>query len=408
MKALAGKHAVLIVENEAVPFDRRMWNISKALREFGSDVSVICPMYGKDTERAICIDGISIRRYKNTFANGSVASYLREYTTAIVKTLALLHRVLLQSKRVDIVHVANPPDIFWPLALYLRLYGIRFIFDEHDLAPEAYLSRFDRTERSGGVLFTAQKLFQRLSYRFSDAIISTNESYRSRALEIDPKNALKTFVVRNGPDTREFSTRPSNAELRKGYKYMAAYIGVMAVQDGVEYIIRAVDELVNRRDFRDILVYLIGSGDDWLRLKQLTEELRLDDFIVLTGRVPDECALEILSTADICLSPDPSSPLNDLSTMTKIMEYMALGKPIVSFDLKEARFSAGDSALYVKNNDAVAFADGILKLLGDPDGCRKMSGVGRARVDSMLSWQKQSVNLLNAYQFVLSKKPGRS
>lgn len=404
MKALAGKHVVLIVENEAVPFDRRMWNISRALREFGADVSVICPMYGKDSERKIVLEDISIYRYKNTFADGSTTGYLKEYGTAFLKTLLLLHKLILRSKRIHIVHVANPPDIFWPLALYLRLYGIRFIFDEHDLAPETYLSRFGKAEDRGGLLFKIQTRFQKLSYRFSHAIISTNESYRAKAIEAGSKHADKIFVVRNGPDTRQFSLRPANPELKRGYKHMAAYIGVMAIQDGVEYIVRAMNELVNRRNYRDIIVYLIGSGDDWLRLKQLIAEFQLEDFIILTGRISDKRALEILSTADVCLSPDPSNPLNDQSTMTKVMEYMTLGKPIVSFDLKEARYSAGESALYVKNNDAVAFAEGILKLLADPAGSRKMSDFGMARVDSSLSWQKQSVSLLNAYQFVLSGK----
>ena len=402
MKALVGKHILLIIENEAVPFDRRMWNIGRALREFGADVSVICPMFGKDSEKETVLDDIAIYRYKNTFADGSVRGYMKEYGIAFVKTLILVHRLLLRRKRIHIVHVANPPDIFWPLALYLRLFGIKFIFDEHDLAPEAYLSRFDKGERDGGLLFFVQKLFQRLSYRFAHGVISTNESYKAKAIEVNPDYARKTFVVRNGPDTRHFGHRPPNAALKKGHKYLAAYIGVMAIQDGVEYIIRAVDELVNRRHCRDLIVYLIGGGDDWPRIKQLTEELHLQDFVVLTGRIPDEPALEILSTADVFLSPDPLNPLNDVSTMIKIMEYMALGKPIVSFELKEARYSAGESALYVKSNDAVAFADGILELLGDPVGSQKMAEFGMARVEALLSWQKQSESLLRAYQFVAS------
>lgn len=402
MNALAGKHVVLIVENEAVPFDRRMWNIAKALNEFGAQVSVICPMSEKDSERAVVLEGISIHRYRTTFADGTVTGYLREYGVAFLKTLFLLHTLMLRSKRIHIVHVANPPDIFWPLAIYLRLFGIKFIFDEHDLAPETYLSRFEKDQQSGGLLFTLQTWFERLSYRFAHAIISTNESYRANAIASSPRNAVKTFVVRNGPDTRHFSSRPADPALKRDHKYLAAYIGVMAIQDGVEYIVRAIDELVNKRDYRELIVYLIGKGDDWVRLNRLSEELQLQDYVVFTGRIPDEDALEILSTADVCLSPDPSNPLNDLSTMTKIMEYMALGKPIVSFDLTEARYSAGESALYVKNNDAVAFADGIIQLLEDPIRCHRMAELGMARVDASLSWQKQSANLLNAYEFVLS------
>jgi glycosyltransferase involved in cell wall biosynthesis len=392
----------LVIENEAVPFDRRMWNIAHALREFGADVSVICPMFGKDSEKHLVLDGISIHRYKNTFADGSVTGYLREYATAFVKTFYLFHKLMLRGNRIHIVHAANPPDIFWPLAIYIRLFGIRFIFDEHDLSPETYLSKFGEKDSGEGLLLGLQKWFQRLSYGFANGIISTNESYRENALEVNPTYAEKSFVVRNGPDTRHFKYRPPNPDLKNGRKYLAAYIGVMAIQDGVEYIIRAVDELVNRRQYRDLIVYLIGDGDDRPRLREIADELNLADHIVFTGRIPDEPAMEILSTADVCLSPDPKNPLNDVSTMTKIMEYMSLGKPIVSFDLKEARYSAGESAIYVNNNDAVAFADGILKLLSDPEEASKMGEVGVARVDAALSWQKQSMNLLKAYQYVAS------
>jgi len=401
-KVFAGKHVLLLIENEAVPFDRRMWNIALALREAGAQVSVLCPVFGKDNERHTVLEGVHIHRYHNTFADGSVAGYLREYATAFFKTFFLMHRLMFRG-RIHVVHAANPPDIFWPLALYLKLWGIRFVFDEHDLSPEAYLSRFDKDEQSPDTLYRIQKLFQRLSYRYADAILSTNETYRERAVQSDPRNAGKTFVVRNGPDTRTFRHRPPNAALKKGRKYLAAYIGVMAFQDGVEYVIRAVDELVHRKNFREVMFYLIGKGDDWPRLKQLAEELGLKDDIVFTGRIPDPEALEILSTADVCLSPDPYSPLNELSTMTKIMEYMSLGKPIVSFHLKENKFSAGASAIYVDNNNPAAFADGILSLLNDPEGARRMGEAGIQRVDAELSWQKQSERLRAAYTHVFSR-----
>lgn len=401
MRELAGKRILLIVENEAVPFDRRMWNIAGALRDFGANVSVICPMFGPDCRREEVLEGITIHRYSTKFADGSVAGYLREYATAFIKTAFLFRKVLARQDGIDVVHVANPPDIFWPLGLYIRLLGAKFIFDEHDLSPEAYLSRFNR-ERPGGVLFNLQVVFQRLSYRVSHGIISTNESYRANALAVEPAYESKTFVVRNGPDTRRFHRRTPNPELKRGRRYLAAYIGVMAVQDGVEYLIRAIDELVRVRSFTDLIVYLIGDGDDQPRLRKLVSDLNLVDYVVFTGRIPDEPALEILSTADVFLSPDPRNPLNDLSTMTKVMEYMAMGRPIVSFDLKEARYSAGSSALFVDSNDPKAFADGIVQVLNDPEGSARMGEVGMARIDDELSWQKQAENLLDAYSFVLS------
>jgi glycosyltransferase involved in cell wall biosynthesis len=301
---------------------------------------------------------------------------------------------------VHAVHVANPPDIFWPVALYLRLWKVRFIFDEHDLSPEVYLSRFNKDVVKMDSLYKIQRMFQRLSYRCADCIISTNESYRARAIETETDNARKAFVVRNGPDLRLFFSRRPNQALKLGRRYMAAYIGVMAFQDGVEYVVRAVDELVHRRKFTDFVTYLVGAGDDWERLKVLSEQLGLSRYIIFTGRVPDEQALEILSTADICLSPDPSGPLNELSTMTKIMEYMSLGKPIVSFQLKENSYSAGDAALYVENNCSAAFAEGIKVLFENRSQRLRMGKYGRDRVDTLLSWQKQRERLHEAYSFV--------
>jgi glycosyltransferase involved in cell wall biosynthesis len=403
MRALAGKRILLIVENEAVPFDRRMWNIAGALRDFGANVSVICPKFGTDCREEEVLEGITIYRYSTTFSDGSVFGYLREYATAFLKTCVLLQKVLVRQGGIDIVHVANPPDIFWPLGLFIRLLGAKFIFDEHDLSPEAYLSRFNR-DRRGGLLYNLQVGFQRLSYRVSNGIISTNESYRAKAVAVEPAYASKTFVVRNGPDTRRFRRREPRPELKRGRHYLAAYIGVMAVQDGVEYIIRAIDELVHGRLFTDLIVYLIGDGDDQPRLRKLVSDLNLDGYVVFTGRIPDEPALDILSTADVFLSPDPQNPLNDVSTMTKVMEYMAMGRPIVSFDLKEARYSAGGSALFVRSNDATAFADGIIQILDDPEGSARMGDVGIARIESELSWQKQAQNLLDAYSFVLSDR----
>jgi glycosyltransferase involved in cell wall biosynthesis len=362
----------------------------------------VCPVFGEHHALREVRDGITIYRYRTTFADGSVGGYLREYSTAFVRTVAAVHRVMSAEGRIHVCHAANPPDIFWPLALYLRLFGTRFIFDEHDLAPELYLSRFQKADGHVDVLYRLLRLFQKLSYRVADVIISTNESYRASALASAPGRAGRVFVVRNGPDTRWFREVAPRDELRRGHKHVAAYIGVMGVSDGVEYILRSMDILVNTRGYRDLIVYLIGTGDDWERLTQLAAELKLGEHVVFTGRIPDAPALEILCTADICLSPDPHNAMNDRSTMTKIMEYMALGKPIVSFDLKESRVSAAESAHYVTNNDAEAFADGILTLLGDRSRCKVMAQVGKERVATTLSWEYQAERLLLAYERALA------
>ncbi len=397
-----GKHILLIVENNAVPFDRRVWREALALRDADARVTVISPIFGVDRKRYSVIDDIEIFRYKLSFSAGSKFGYVREYFYALVKTYILLHWILFTRPRIHVVHVANPPDIFWPLAIYLKLFGIKFIFDEHDSAPETYLSRFEQEVAEAGLMFKVQRWFQLLSYRFAGAIISTNESYREKTVAVDTAYAEKTFVVRNGPDTRSFNLRPANGVLKRGYKYMAAYIGIMAVQDGLDYIIRAVAELIHNRDFSDLIVYLIGTGDEIRNLQDLAQTLKVDEHVIFTGRIPDEPALEILSTADICLSPDPYNPLNNISTMNKIMEYMALGKPIVSFDLKEAKYSAQDTALYVENNNVGAFADGMVRLFRDRDLARRMGERGRELVEKKLSWQKQIDHLYRVYEHVIT------
>jgi glycosyltransferase involved in cell wall biosynthesis len=401
-KALAGKNIVLIVENESVPFDRRMWNISLALRDLGAAVTVVCPKFGPDSARDEIRDGVHVVRYANTFADGTIWGYFREYGTAFFKTWWLVMRQLLRS-RVHIVHAANPPDIFWPLALFLKLFGVKFIFDEHDLAPEAYLSRFEKDEKDGGILYRTQFLFEKLNYRFADATFSTNQTYRGKAIARYPGVKPKNFVVRNGPDTRIFYPRPGDPSLKKGRQFLAAFIGVMAIQDGVEYILQATDVLVHTKGFKDFIVYLIGKGDDWDRLKAMTVEKGLQDHVIFTGRIGDPEALAILSTADICLSPDPYNPLNDSSTMTKVMEYMALGKPTVSFHLRENTFSAGNAAFYVDNNNPAAFAEGMLTLFNDPALRQQLGEAGITRVSEMLSWQNQVRELQRAYEYVLGR-----
>lgn len=397
----SGKHFLLVVENNSIPFDKRVWREATALRDMGARVSIICPSEEKQRAREV-VDGIEVFRYGPRYSRGTKIGYLVEYLTAFLKIFFLFHKVWFLKGKFKVLHVANPPDIFWPVALYCRLFRIHFIFDEHDLTPETLLSRFGIPEDKPGFMYRGLRIFQYLSYRYADAVISTNETYRSKAIDRYPGNSAKTFVVRNGPDTREFHYVTPDDSLKAGKKFVFAYIGIMALQDGVEYIIRSLDYLVKERGFSDFITYLIGSGSDVERLKKLTEDLHLNILVKFTGRIPDDRAMEILSTADVCLSPDPYNPLNDSSTMNKVMEFMALGKPVVSFDLKEARYSAQDAALYVRNNDSRAFGDGILRLIHDRKKAKEMGDYGMRRVSESLCWQKQIENLAYVYERVLS------
>lgn len=391
-----GKHFLLVVENLSVPFDRRVWREAKTLSDNGAKVSVICPMQHQSHCKYELLEKINIYRYPQSFSNGTAIGYLKEYIIAFYQTFFLILKVH-KTEKIDSIHVANPPDIFWPFAIFARLFGKKFIFDEHDLTPETYISKFNGDIIRHKWMYKLQKLFQKLSYKYADAIISTNESYKQMAIKTNPRNQVKTHIVRNGPDTRYFHLKPKNNDLKKGFPFMAAYIGIMGIQDGVHYIIEAMNILVNKQNFKDVIVYLIGKGEQLDELKLLAKQYNLENYFVFTGRIPDEPALEILSTADICLSPDPYNPLNNFSTMNKVMEYMALGKPVVSFDLKEARYSAQAAAVYVENNNTTAFAQGIIQLLKDKAKCKTMSEFGMARIENELCWQIQANNLIDVY-----------
>lgn len=392
------KHILILVENLSVPFDRRVWAESRALVDAGMDVTVICPAGTTyDTEPEAVIDGVRILRYRLRAASAGPLGYLREYGFALWHTLRLAIRVRLE-RRVDVVHACNPPDLLFLVALVLRPTGARFVFDHHDLVPELFLSRFPGRGRS---LYRITKVLERLTFAAADAVISTNESYRRVAVERGKVDPDKVVVVRSAPDLDRFVPRPPDQALRRGKRYLLAYLGVMGPQDGVDYALRAVHALrydIGRDDFH---CTFMGSGDAFDDLVKLAAELGIADVVEFTGRVPDEMVQRCLSTADVCLSPDPKNPLNDVSTMNKVVEYMAMGRPIVSFDLQEARVSAGQAAVYIPDNDESAFAEAIDAMLDDPVRRRRMGELGRQRVESELSWEVSRRNLIGFYERLL-------
>ena len=398
MWALAGNagKALILVENLSVPFDRRVWQESLALRDAGWEVHVICPQGTKrDTEPYAEIDGVRIHRYPLAPATGGPRGYVKEYGSALWHTWRLARKI----GRVDVVHACNPPDLFYLIAKRLKRKGARFVFDQHDLVPELYLSRFDRGE---DFLYRAVCRVERATYRAADVVIATNESYREVAISRGGMAPEKVFVVRSAPTVERFRQVPPDESIKRGKPYLLCYLGVMGPQDGVDYALRALAKLRDEHGRTDWHAAFVGAGDTFEDMKALAGELGLADTVTFTGRIPDEDLLRYLSTADVCLAPDPRNPLNDVSTMNKIMEYMAMSRPIVSFDLKEARVSAGEAALYAPANDESAFAQLIGKLLDDPDERARMGSLGRERVAGPLSWEHSTAALLAAYRAAVS------
>jgi glycosyltransferase involved in cell wall biosynthesis len=386
-----GRVAIL-VENLSVPFDRRVWQEATSLQRAGYDVSVICPRGQKqDTEAQVIIDNVSIHRYPLRAASGGPRTYVAEYATAFRSTISIL-RKLQRRAPFDVVHACNPPDPLIYTALPARRAGAALIFDHHDLVPELFLSRFEKS----GLLYRATSLAERLAFRLAHVVISTNESYRDIAITRGRKRPQDVFVVRSAPDIKRFRQVSPDPALRDSKRYLLAYLGVMGPQDGVDHALRALGVLRAKRD--DWRAIFIGSGDVLKQMRRLTAELNLTDTVTFTGRIPDDDVIRILSSADVCLAPDPQNPLNDLSTMNKIVEYMSLSRPIVSYDLRESRISAGGAALYARANDVNDFARCIATLLDSQELRERMGDAGRHRVEDEISWARSEEVLLAAYE----------
>ena len=397
---LAGRGVLIIVENLPVPFDRRVWQEAGALRDAGATVSVICPV-GKGFEaRRETLDGIHIYRHGLPTDASDALGYLREYGAALFHETRLAWTVLFRHG-FDVIHGCNPPDLIFLVALPFRLLGKRFIFDHHDINPELFEAKFGKR----GLLWRLMVLLERLTFATATVSIATNDSYRRIALQRGRMAPERVFVVRSGPDLRRLRARAPNPALRNGRAFLVGYVGVMGEQEGIDLLLDAVVHLVERRGRRDVQFALVGGGSSLDTLKRMAQQKGVAAYVTFHGRAPDETLLEVLSTADVCVNPDRVNEMNDKSTMNKILEYMALAKPIVQFEVTEGRISAGDASLYAAANDPVDFAEKIEALLDDPERRARMGALGQERVFRELSWDHQVAPLLAAYEAALGS-PG--
>ena len=396
--ALAGRRVLIVVENLPVPFDRRVWQEARTLKSAGAAVSIICPTGKNYMERFEVIDGIEIHRHDLPVDAGNTAGYFREYLSALWAETRLAWKIYFRMK-FDTIHACNPPDLIFLVALPFKLMGVKFIFDHHDINPELFEAKFGRR----GLFWRLLVLMERLTFLSADASIATNDSYREIAIRRGGMDPDKVFVVRSGPDISRLRLVPSNAALKKGRRFLVGYVGVMGDQEGIDLLLTSVDHIVNRLGRTDIQFTLVGSGPSLAALKELAARLGVDDYVTFLGRAPDDELFEVLSTADVCVNPDRVNPMNTLSTMNKILEYMAFSKPIVQFDVVEGRISAGDASLYADANDPVDFADRVVALLDDEHRRRTMGYLGRERVVKDLSWQTQIPSLLRAYGSVAKR-----
>jgi glycosyltransferase involved in cell wall biosynthesis len=392
---------LIIVQNLPVPFDRRVWLECQALTGDGYQVAVVCPKGDGDPSYQV-IDAVELYKYRPYAPGGSKISFITEYAYSFLATAWLTFKAR-RSGRFAVLQACNPPDIFWPIALALRVLDrTRFIFDHHDLCPELYESRFPDGPK---LPYRMLRALERRTHRTADHVISTNDSYREVAITRSGKRATDVTIVRTGPDPQRLRRGEPRPELRRGRRFLAAYIGVMGPQDGVDIVVRAADVVVHQLGRDDIAFTLIGKGDCFDDLVALRDELGLVGHVEFTGRAPDELVGRILSTADVGLSPDPKNPLNDVSTMNKTMEYMAFELPVVAFDLRETRVSAGDAGVYVEPNDVHKYAAAIVALMDDEPRRAMLGKLGRVRVEQELAWDHQARAYLGVYRRVTGNGP---
>ena len=393
-----GRRVLIIVENLPSPFDRRVWQEATTLSQHGYEVSIICPT-GKGYEKKHeVIDGIHIYRHNLPLEADGALGYLLEYSAALFWEFVLAWRVLL-TRGFDAIHACNPPDNIFLVGGFFKMLGKKFLFDHHDINPELYEAKFGRRD----FFYRVMLAWERWTFRTASVSIATNESYKRIAIERGGMDPDRVFVVRSGPNLDRLKIMPPDPALKCGRKYLVGYVGVMGKQEGIDYLLRAARHIVSEMGREDIHFGLVGGGTELDEMKAYARELGIEDYVTFTGRVPDPEMLAMLNTADVCVNPDVANEMNDKSTMNKIMEYMALGKPIVQFDLTEGRFSAQEASLYARRNDEVDLAEKIVYLMDHPEERERMGAFGRQRVENELEWRYEVPKLLAAYAKLFEK-----
>ncbi len=384
---------LIIVENLPVPFDTRVWQEATTLAANGYTVSVICPKgKGFDKEYEM-LDGVHIYRHDLPAEGNGPLGYAREYFTALKEEWRLARKVM-REVGFHVIHGCNPPDNIYMVARRFRSRGVDYVFDHHDICPELFEAKFGK---KSGLLYRSQLWLERNTYRHCRFAFVTNESYRRIAIERGRMAPEDVTVLRSGPRLERLRIIPPVPAIKRGKRFMVGYLGVIGQQEGIEYLLEAARYVRDEMHRDDIFWGIVGGGPHLEALRRMSSEMGLDDIVEFTGRVPDRKLLEYLNTADLCVNSDEYNEMNDKSTMNKILEYMALGKPIVQFDLTEGRYSAQDASLYARPNDHRDLAAKIVELLDDEPRRKAMGEFGRRRVIEELSWEHTSKALLEAY-----------
>jgi glycosyltransferase involved in cell wall biosynthesis len=393
------KHVLLIVENNTVPLDVRVWSEANALKESGYEVSIICPEDRRTFNKEKIINGINIYRHPQPIEGTSKTGLILEYLNSLVWEFLLCIKIFFK-KRFHVIHSANPPDHIFLIALLFKLFGVKYVFDHHDIAPENYVAKFEKK----GILFYLLLLMEWLTFKTADIVVSTNESYKKIAIQRGGKREKDVFVVRNGPDLDKIRPVEPDNKLRDGFKYLVGYVGTIGQQEEIENLLDIAKYIIEKKNIFNIKFIVVGTGPYWEEIVKISTQMGLERFVNFTGYVPDEELYEILSTVDVCVNPEFANEFTDKSTMIKIMEYMVFGKPIVQFETTEGKITAGESSAYIKKNNIFQFALALIDLLENKQKRIGMGKKGQERVIKVLQWKIQKINLLNAYERLEQKQ----
>ena len=395
MQSLKNKHILIIVENLPIPFDRRVWQEANTLKDAGAKVSIISPKMKGYTKKYEVINDIHVYRHPLPLEASGALGYLLEYTTATFWQWWLTLKIFFK-KKFHVIHGCNPPDLVFLIAFCYKLFGVKYVFDHHDINPELYIAKYNKK----GFFYKLLLCVERLTFATANYSIATNESYKAIAIRRGKMNPNKVQVIRSGPKLDRLRITAGDIKYKKGRNYLIGYVGVIGEQEGLDLLLTSVKHIVQQR--QDVQFAIVGGGTDLEKVKQLSITMQLTDYVDFYGRVDDDTLIDVLNTADVCVNPDKPTEMNNLSTMNKIMEYMALQKPIVQYDLKEGKFSAQEASLYAFPDNTIDFAEKIIWLLNNPEERKRMGMYGYNRVLTTLSWEYESVKLVDFYKRVLN------
>lgn len=397
MMAFVGEHmnkrGLILIEDGSFTFDNRVKRQTSALCRDGWNMTIICPKYKADPFYKQIDKNLRIYFYPKSNASGKLGHIIEHSISLFFMTILTFWVFLIH--RFSVIHGCNPIDIAWIIATPYKLFGVKFIFDQHDLSPELFLTHADKNKNS---IFLKPLLWlEKKSYTFADVVLSTNNSFKDIAINRGRVKPEQIFVVRNGPDLSKYVINTYNTN----NIILVGYIGNMNACDGVENILDVAYHIIFNKNIIDINFVIIGGGSDQSRLVKQSKKLGLDKYVRFTGRIPDDDMLVWLNKCNICVQPDPKNEMNDVSTMNKVLEYMALAKPIVTFDLKETKVSCGNAALYATKNNTRDMAEKILLLKTNPELRESMGKMGRLRIENQLAWKYSIPYLLKAYNYAL-------